>query len=186
MTGVDVKAEMEREQRLKEESMRLGLNPGTGIGDQIRSGTYRDPAVNALADGLNAAMEHGRGAANQAASDAALEFANNVGNGAAAANAEIQALQAQLEMLRTKAAEQRANANAANNGVPGGAGAGPGGVGSASAAMFSAAGILAATQGTVVGRQTAILERQDKKLAKANELLEAVVVAMKNNGLVHA
>jgi hypothetical protein len=120
-TGVDMQAEAEKAKRLDAELRRRGVDPGAGFVESAQATAREITAgrADAARDKLNAAIDAMRAAAEQNAEEARRRREQQTGGGASRAQDALAQAQAELDALRAQIKQQQAEAE-----VPGAAGAG--------------------------------------------------------------
>lgn len=191
VSGVDVGAEMARSAEIDQKMRDRGMNPGQSIADQIRNGTYEDPATAATANSMNQFFDTMAEDAARNAENAARAAVNNSNGATAAASAEVTRLSQELADLQRRAAMVRAagqnGPGGAGFGVGSGAGAGGagGGLGAAKAVGgFSVASVVAQLNGTGSTPQVRAINALKDEFKKEGER-RAVDAAMQIDALRH-
>ncbi len=158
------------------------------IFEQVANGDFSDPATQAVADELNAALDALQAQSDENLDRAGVALDNAVGGQAAK---EVERLQRELAELQKQAAENREKADAepvadaagaGAGGIGGAAGVASSGGGSASQATSSIQGLLAFGQGMsrdpmvkAVDEQTRVIKAaNEKQHEKTDQLIDAV------------
>lgn len=197
ISGVDMQAETARAAKLEAERRKLGLKPQTdGIDQQIASGTYKDPGVEAIKNRIKAiTAEIDAGMASvTAATGQAVTYA--AGNQSEQTSSNIQKLQEELARLRAEAkAKIDAGKEEALSGpkseeakkaaAAGQAGASGGPTGASSVATNNLLALQSAIS-SPQAKQVKLQEEQNKKADKQIMLLENLLASNEKLGLYHA
>lgn len=192
ISGVNVAEEMEREQRLQKQAESMGLgSKSDSLFDDIRQGTYSDPGTDAAVQDLESRLDALRQSAEDDEAAASDALAENTGGAADGVSSDVARLKGELEALRAKAKQSRAEskeraeteeAEKEESGGRGMSGAG----GKASVATFSAAAAVAMNQG---GARDPVVRKQEETnglLKKGNEIMQGLAGGIENLGLHHA
>lgn len=188
VTGIEVETEMERSRKLEAQRRQMGLAPqNDDIASQIAGGTYKDPGIEAIRQqiqGITADIDAGRKTMTDATGQAVTDATSGQ---AAAASAQVKALQDQLAALRQEAtaklaeetdAESKASAAAASAGMGGG-------IGGRSSIATNSLAALSALVSSPQDRAVKIGEQQVKRADKMINKLDDVVVAIDKLGMFH-
>lgn len=187
ISGVDMQAETARAARLEAERRKLGLKAQEdGIDQQIASGTYEDPGVEAIRNrikDITAQIDEGRKAVTDATGQAVSDA---VGNQAEATSENIRNLQKELASLRSQAVAKLEQSRQEKTSEPSEEGSGiPTVSGKASAATNNLLSLQSAISNPQA-RQLKLAEEQNKKADKQIEATKELGIKLDRLGLYHA
>jgi hypothetical protein len=191
ISGVDVKAEMQKAKMLEGQRRAKGLDPqDDDIAAQIAAGTYRDPSIAAIEAQVRAATA-AVSSASQGMADATQAAVDDATAGQSKATSDsVKKLEDELAALRSQAAAKIAagadgTADAAAAAAAGG-GASAGTMGGRASVASNNLMALAAMASSPQDRQVRIGEQQLKKADKQLEKMDLQILAIEKLGLFHA
>jgi hypothetical protein len=185
VTGIEVETEMERSRKLEAQRRQMGLAPqNDDIASQIAGGTYKDPGIEAIRQqiqGITADIDAGRKTMTDATGQAVTDATSGQ---AAAASAQVKALQDQLAALRQEATAKLAEETDAESKSAAAAASGSGLSNKSSVASNNLASLQTAIQ-SPQARMERIGEKQLKNQEKAIEIARETALAIAKLGLFH-
>jgi hypothetical protein len=185
ISGVDMKAEKARGDKIEAERRARGMTPDTGSG-LTKSDEFQHAGLAAMKESVRAAGQAANEGMKGVTDATGQALADKTGGSSAKASAEVARLKAELEASRMTAAEKVKAMQAGSGDRAAGRMGGEVSMGKASAATFNlgslsssaASGQLQAALGTK--KAVEIQTKQQK------ELHDAQLAAIRNNGLHHA
>jgi len=189
ISGVNVREEMERAQKLEAARRAKGLDAqDDDIASQIAAGTYQDPGIAAIESRIKEAIDAASDLSQEMAdaTQAAVDIA--VEGQARGASAEVQSLIAQLAELRRQAQEkiEAGQQGNADQGKQKGSGAQSAAMGERSSVATNNLAALASMASSPQDRQAKLLDAANKKADEQLKKMDEQIAATNRLGLFHA